>query len=467
MDLELVPAVHGRDARARRLPGLGLVQGAFAPLPALRRGRGDGARRGSRLAGRTVALLATTIVLCQPFTLWVGTSTFVEPAPRSPSRSRWRTSCTSCAAARNRGARADRAFAGAAAGMKYVAAGAAAVLALGALVRCGDRLTVRRFAFGVPALAVALPWYVKNAILTGNPVYPIFFGWDNEEERAAAWASFDNYGHGHSPLDLVLLLPRLLADAELVRPRRVTSPAPLLFAPLALLDPRARRFAGLTLACVAAYVLVWFFGVAARALPAARAPVLAVLAAVGIVSIARQGKLGRMVAIVGSVTTFAVGGPRHGRVRSAVRPVSRRAPERGDVPAREHVVLRGVAWLNANLPPDSRVVVDHVVRAALRAGRADWTSDVLRTNAGPAETREFVRRYGVTHAVVFEASTNRCRDSSRTSARAGSGVCWHDRSSRARSARSARRSGWSSTSSRGCAELAPRGRRRRRPTLRA
>lgn len=64
--------------------------------------------------------------------------------------------------------------------------------------------------WGVIALAVGSPWLVKSAILTGNPVYPFFYGvfggrgWD----QAAA----DNYtqwnaafGMGHSLSDIVLV----------------------------------------------------------------------------------------------------------------------------------------------------------------------------------------------------------------------------------------------------------------------
>jgi hypothetical protein len=386
------------------------VQGAFAPLLL---GLGAAATvfvASFRLAGRSVALLATALFLCQPFALWLLTSTFVEPA----------AAFTVALAVANlaryvRGAGTEAlilagAFTGATAGVKYVAGGAAAVLAVGALVLLWRRFTLRRaLAFGLPAVAVALPWYVKNAIVKGDPGYPILLGWDNEQERAEAWETFNNFGHGHSLLDLVLLLPRLLADAEPFNRAEYITPLLILFAPLALLDPRARRFAGLALACVGTYLIVWFSSVqdARYLLPAM--PVLAVLAALGILALAREGKLGRSLAIAGAVSAFAVGGVVSAAYGSRFVPylVGRQSEEEF---LRENVSYsESVEWLNANLPPDSVVVVDHAFLLHIEPDALTWTSDALRTDAGPEETREFVRRYGITHAIVFSSNTDRLR----------------------------------------------------------
>lgn len=61
--------------------------------------------------------------------------------------------------------------------------------------------------FALSAGLVMGAWYIKNLILTGNPVYPLVFGgpgWDPLENRV-----FDTYmqtfGMGKTPLDLVLL----------------------------------------------------------------------------------------------------------------------------------------------------------------------------------------------------------------------------------------------------------------------
>ena len=167
---------------------------------------------------------------------------------------------------------------------------------------------------------------------------------------------------------------------------------------------------------------MWFSSVqdARYLLPAM--PVLAVLAAVGIVALARQGKLGRMLAIVGSVVGLRGRRRRLGRVRVAVRPVSRRPPRARTTFLRENVSYHeSVEWLNANLPPDSRVVVDHAFLLHIEPDALTWTSDALRTTAGPEETREFVRRYGVDARDHLRGEHRPRIASSRTSARAGSG----------------------------------------------
>jgi hypothetical protein len=409
------------------------VQGAFAPLLL---GLGGGATvlvAAHRLAGRGVALLATALYLCQPFALWLLTSTFVEPA----------AAFTVALAVANlmryvRGARPEALvlaglFTGATAGMKYIAAGAAAVVALSALLVLWRRLNLRLVAaFCVPALLVALPWYVKNAILKGDPGYPILLGWDNAEEQTAAWELFDNFGHGHSPIDLLLLPVRLLADAERFNRAEYITPLLILFAPVALLEPRARRAVGVALTCVAVYVVVWFSSVQDARYFLLAMPVLAVLAAVGIVAMARQGRLGRTVAIIGTVAAFAVGGV------VSVTYASRFAPylvgsESEAAFLRENVSYHeSVEWLNVHLPRDSVVVVDYAFLLHIDPETVMWTSDALRTTAGSTETRDFFRHYNVTYAIIFEQNVTRKRQLAYVNARRIGTVVAHPIRSRAR-----------------------------------
>jgi hypothetical protein len=53
-------------------------------------------------------------------------------------------------------------------------------------------LTVRRFAVGALTttglgLIVAAPWYIKNAVITGNPIYPLVWGGRGWNEIATRW----------------------------------------------------------------------------------------------------------------------------------------------------------------------------------------------------------------------------------------------------------------------------------------
>lgn len=64
---------------------------------------------------------------------------------------------------------------------------------------------------GVTAL-VASPWYLKNWVWMGNPVYPFFFGGQNWNSfRADQWARWaSTFGLGHSLADYLLLPVRLV-----------------------------------------------------------------------------------------------------------------------------------------------------------------------------------------------------------------------------------------------------------------
>ena len=93
-------------------------------------------------------------------------------------------------------------------------------------------------AFALPALLVALPWYVKNWIFTGNPVYPFLFdlfGGQYWDSFRAGWYAAAGTGIGWQP-DTLLALPWLVTlgvhDANYWDGR--TGPLFLLFLPLIL-----------------------------------------------------------------------------------------------------------------------------------------------------------------------------------------------------------------------------------------
>ena len=264
-----VPAVHRRDARARRLPALGLGAGCVRAAPArARRRRGDRERdRATGSAGRGAGLLATTPCSSPSrSSLWLSTSTFVEPGSAFFRRARdVRTSCSS----RRRRRDTVRSFSQ----ERSRARSPGSSTSPRSPPRSSHSRCVAAASFAADASAyarrrsaspfvVALPWYVKNAVLTGDPAYPVLLGWPNEQAQAEAQASFDNYGHGHSPLDLVLLPLRLLADAERFDRAEYISPLFLLFAPLALLRDQARAPSSRSRSAAAQRILVvWFFAV--------------------------------------------------------------------------------------------------------------------------------------------------------------------------------------------------------------
>lgn len=65
--------------------------------------------------------------------------------------------------------------------------------------------------FGGVALAVASPWYLKNWLWTGNPVYPLFWGGPGWDAARLAWLEQyqNSFGAGRTWLDYLLLPIRL------------------------------------------------------------------------------------------------------------------------------------------------------------------------------------------------------------------------------------------------------------------
>lgn len=136
----------------------------------------------------------------------------------------------------------------------------------GATRRTVGRRLLDAALLGAIAVAVALPWYVRAAALTGNPMFPMFYSqltalgveitrWDAQAE--SGWsAAMARYGHGRSAADLLLLPFRATWDG--VRYSGSFGPAWLLGLPLVplvwrRLDHDARLIAGL----VAVVMLLW------------------------------------------------------------------------------------------------------------------------------------------------------------------------------------------------------------------
>lgn len=113
------------------------------------------------------------------------------------------------------------------------------------------------------AALFALPWYVRSAVLTGNPVYPALYGyfggteWD-ADLHAQLLAQRDTVGMGRTALDLVLLPVRLSLygrehfQGSLSLLWLVLLPVAFLAVPSSATVRRCLSVAGL-------YVLMWFF----------------------------------------------------------------------------------------------------------------------------------------------------------------------------------------------------------------
>ena len=138
-------------------------------------------------------------------------------------------------------------FAGLSAGTKYLGLGTALVCGLWLLWRLRGRswrtVAGTAFTFGGLALAVALPWYVKNWIAAGNPIFPFMWGGPGWDKLRLSFLTdyLGSFGAGRTPLDFLLLPWNLFVHSTRFGTFMRVLEVPNALLILALLYPLARR----------------------------------------------------------------------------------------------------------------------------------------------------------------------------------------------------------------------------------
>jgi hypothetical protein len=154
-------------------------------------------------------------------------------------------------------------FAGLAASTKYL--GLAGLLCGAVLIMLTEGIAGRRawpralLRFTLPALAVCAPWYLRNTIWLGDPMYPFLSGGEGTwgAGRLALLLSYlRSFGAGTSLLDLLLLPIRLYTEHGLFGTFMSSIELPSFLFPLAVLLLLARPARPLRL--VGAFVLLRF-----------------------------------------------------------------------------------------------------------------------------------------------------------------------------------------------------------------
>jgi hypothetical protein len=128
--------------------------------------------------------------------------------------------------------------------------------------------------FGALAIVVALPWYLKNFISTGNPFYPFFFGGTYWDEFRAWWYSRAGTGLAFTAPWRLLIAPwemTVLGIQGTERYDATIGPILLTVIPLLALvwrkiTPEERRVIGCALLVCLIQYLFWLYGVAQSAL---------------------------------------------------------------------------------------------------------------------------------------------------------------------------------------------------------
>jgi hypothetical protein len=187
--------------------------------------------------GENIAPVAALITAAVPIFLWEATTAYVDLATALFT---W-LALYAVLLARSENAESPRlllsaVLMGLALGTKYTVLGFWGMLLLGiagAEVFIAKRITpeaVKRVAlWAIVALAIGAPWYIKNVLYTGNPVYPFayeLFGgkyWsvENAKQYAEEQARF---GLGKTPLDLLLSPWSVTQEAGVVLERVASTP---------------------------------------------------------------------------------------------------------------------------------------------------------------------------------------------------------------------------------------------------
>jgi len=193
-------------------------------------------------------------------------------------------------------------FAGLAAGSKYIAVAGMGLLVLAVLYRGfgeGWRRTMSSLAiFIIPGVLVAFPWYAKNWLWFGNPVYPVYFGGSGWSAlRLELYMGYLNgFGAGKSVLSAITLPWNVYAQhARFGTVMNLIDMPNLLFL-LIFAYPflRKNRIVTLLLAISIARIGIWFAGSQQLRFLLPVAPALAIASAYVVSRIARAQRERRL-----------------------------------------------------------------------------------------------------------------------------------------------------------------------------
>lgn len=241
-------------------------------------------------------------------------------------------------------------------------------LATALLIEPTRTLTRRQYlqpllGFAVLALLVASPWFIKNWVYTGNPIYPFLYSvFGGKYWSAALAAQFKSHieakGVGYDLFTFLATPWFVLAEAGLVN----VGFASFAFVPFALrLRGVRRRLLLVVLALATVYYPLWFFFIYQRhkhllyLLPA-----FSLLAAVGLHVLLRADWLQRwarlsVLTITGAGLLFLLGGAMI--YQSKYIPVALGLEERQAFLDRYGLIQKPYRYVNTHLPPDSRVML--------------------------------------------------------------------------------------------------------------
>lgn len=270
--------------------------------------------------------------------------------------------------------------------------------------------------FALPVAAFWLPWLIKSAWLTGNPVYPLFYeifggpDWSPAlSEQFQTWQR--SIGMGREPLDFLLLPLRVILlggwgydtfDGEIG--------AFWLLLPLAALCSRGSFMARRALLVSALFFGFWSLTSQQIRFLVPFLPLLSMATGIGIVELLQRLRTSRerrlAVAAAQAMALALVIFYAANSMTAGWRALQRYQSETGDLLAT--VVPPVDRFIEANVPPDARLLFlntnqgffcprDYLADSFFEASQiADW----LAPATSPSELRRLLDERGITHVLL-------------------------------------------------------------------
>ncbi len=299
-------------------------------------------------------------------------------------------------------------FAGLAAASKYTGAVFPVllfpVLALSALRRRRGREALRLiFLFCLPVALVVLPWYLKNMIQTGDPVFPFLTALRGSSEyRQVLSGVAGQYGFGKGWRDLLLVPFRLTFEGSAFDKGEFLGPLYLSFLPFSLFLLKQSRAVRAAWFLMLGYFLVWFGTEQISRFLLPVLPLTAVGCALGITVLTRSRIAPRF--LTNAVVFAALGFGCLATIlyNSQFIPVVLGTESREDLLVRKARFYSDIRWMNQNLPLNARILFG--AREGYYLDREYVKGDL---DMPPAELAQYLRQNRIDYIFCVEDDCDR------------------------------------------------------------
>ncbi len=318
-------------------------------------------------------------------------------------------------------------FAGVACGFKYTAVVFIAIPIFAMTCFVSKQSAPKRIRSGLAfALGCGLtfaPWLIKNAVMTGNPVFPLLGSWFDSEIPGWGEAESAHFDASHEPLSdeqsfsqrASLIWTRIVAD-----PDHRFGTVMLALAILAWLKHRTRVDAALTLMLLF-QLLAWLFVTHLYAR-------FAVPMLIPLILLAARGAISRCRSLTSPFAVVLVMGAvlnSFFAYQMYARHTQNDAGVRYNLEGATHAFTEGlldgqahVGFINAELPEDVNVLMVGDARPFYLKRRNDYCvvfnrnpfAEIAEEAESPATILDWLREHGYTHVLVHYGEMRRLRD---------------------------------------------------------